>query len=158
MRVAALLVWPFMPTFLTEVTTVIGDTVYTPGPPGAIPRPRLARILAHELVHQLDQAERPLWFYVSYAFILPTGRTWRAHWERRAYTVDLLLAWDSGGEQALDRSAARIVGLFAGPAYGWMWAGRRAAEAYLQPMVAGVRDGTLATQEPYRSILTAWRG
>ena len=96
MRAASWLVWPFMPTFLTEVTTVVGDTVYTPGPPETIRRPLLARILAHELVHQLDQAEHPIWFYVSYGVVLPTGRTWRAWWERRAYGVDLMLAWEEG--------------------------------------------------------------
>jgi len=158
MRAASWLVWPFMPTFLTEVTTVVGDTVYTPGPPETIRRPLLARILAHELVHQLDQAEHPIWFYVSYGVVLPTGRTWRAWWERRAYGVDLMLAWEEGGEERLRRSLARIEGLFAGPAYGFMWAGRRSARTYLAPMADDVRAGRLQEQEPYRSILAAWRG
>jgi len=158
MRVSAVLVRPLMPTFLTQVTTVLGDTVYTPGPPESIPRDLLARILAHELVHQLDQAEHPLWFYVSYGVVLPTWRTWRAHWERRAYGVDLVIAWEGGGEGALARSLARIEGLFAGPAYGWMWGGRRAAKAYLAPMAAAVRRGELQHSEPYRSVLAAWRG
>jgi hypothetical protein len=158
MRVAAVGMRPFMPTFLTQVTTVIGDTVYTPGPPETIPRALLARILAHELVHQLDQAERPVWFYVSYGLVLPTWRTWRAHWERRAYGVDLMLAWEEGGEGALGRSLARIEGLFAGPAYGWMWGGRRAARAYLAPVAEAVRRGALQQTEPYRSVLEAWRG
>ncbi len=158
MRLAAVLVRPFMPTFMTQGTTVLGDTVYTPGPPERIPPGQLARILAHELVHQLDQAERPVWFYVSYGLVLPTWRTMRAHWERRAYGVDLMLAWEEGGESALQRSLLRIEVLFAGPAYGWMWGGDAAARAYLAPLVDAVRAGTLQQEEPYRSILRAWRG
>ncbi len=158
MRALAVLARPFMPTFLTQVTTVLGDTVYTPGPPGSIPRDLLARILAHEIVHQLDQAERPVWFYISYGVVLPTWRTWRAHWERRAYGVDLMIAWEGGGEGALARSLARIEGLFAGRAYGWMWGGQQAARAYLVPMAEAVRRGELQQIEPYRSVLAAWRG
>ena len=157
MRVAAVLVRPFMPTFMTQVTTVIGDTVFTPGPPEAIPRDRLARVLAHELVHQLDQAEWPVWFYVSYGLVLPTFRTWRAHWERRAFAVDLMLVYLTGGEDLLQRGLPRIEALFAGPAYGWMWAGADAARSYLAPVVEAVRSGALQETEPYRSILEAWQ-
>src|SRR5262249_5844475 len=66
-------------------TTVIGDTVYLTAPPDEIERDDLAATLAHELVHQLDQAEHGLGFYASYGvWPLPFGRTARAHWERRA--------------------------------------------------------------------------
>lgn len=147
------------PTFVDDFTTVIGDTVYLSGPVDAFPRDALAGILAHELVHQLDQAEHGAAFYLSYGLApLPVGRTRRAHWERRAYAVDLMLAWDRAGEAGLARALDRVAPLFAGPAYGWMWAGMDAARAYLAPVAGEVRAGTLQERPPYRDILRAWRG
>lgn len=159
MRWAARLLRPISPDFATAVTTVVGDTVYLPVPPDRFDRDQLARLLAHELVHQLDQREHGLGFYVSYLLTpVPFGRTHRARWERRAYAVDLLLAWEEGGEPALRRAAHRIVGLFCGPSYGWMWAGRGAARELLAPTVEAIRGGSLQFEWPYREILAAWRG
>ncbi len=159
MRAAGVLMRPFMPDFMDSVTTVFGDVVYLPGRPDDMPPRQLARILAHELVHQLDQGEHGLWFYVSYAlFPSPFGRTLRAHWERRAYAVDLMLAHHMGGDPRLRLVHDRLAVVFGGPAYAWMWAGRRAAWAYLAPLADDIRGGTLQLLDPYADILAAWRG
>jgi hypothetical protein len=159
MRAVAVAVRPLIPTFMEHVTTVIGDTVYLPAPPSRMDRDLLARILAHELVHQLDQAEHGLAFYATYAAVpLPVGRTLRAHWERRAYTVDLLLAHHEGGERGLAWEVERLVRLFAGPTYGFMWAGAGAARAYVEHAADEVRTGRARGRPPYRDILAAWSG
>jgi hypothetical protein len=158
MRWFGLLASPVAPDLNTRFTTVLGDTVYLPGPPERFPRDGLAATLAHELVHQLDQARWGPMFYVSYVAAGPALRTRRAHWERRAYAVDLLLAFEAGGDAALERTADRLADVFAGPSYAWMWAGRASARSYLEPVVAAVRDGSLAQQAPYDSLLAAWRG
>lgn len=137
--------------------TVLGDTVYLPDRIERFDRDVLAAILAHELVHQLDQARWGALFYLSYG-LPPAWRTWRAHWERRAYAVDLLLAWEAGGEAGLRRQLDQCVALFGGAAYGWMWGGPHAARHYLEPVVAQVRSGQLAREAPYDAILRAWRG
>lgn len=158
MRAAAVLTYPLNPAFATDYTTVIGSTVYLPQPVDRVPRDQLAATLAHELVHQLDQRASPVWFYVSYGLLpLPVGRSRRAHWELRAYTVDLMLA-HLRGESALERRVDWLAEIFSGPAYGWMWAGKAAAREFIAPAVAAVRAGTVQAQEPYRSILAAWRG
>lgn len=157
MRGIAWLMRPFNPHF-DRFTIALGHRIYLPLPPERMPREQLAAILAHELVHQLDQARWGPWFYLSYALLLPLGRTWRAKWERRAYAVDLLLARERGGEAALSRRAGQLARLFAGPAYLHMWSGEEAASRLLAPVVEEVRTGTLETREPYRSILDAWRG
>jgi hypothetical protein len=158
-RIVGLGVRPLMPGFMEHVTTVIGDTVYLPCPAEHMPRDLLAQILAHELVHQLDQREHGWWFYASYALApLPAGRTMRAHWERRAYAVDLMLAHEGGGEPALRRCAERVTRYFAGPDYGFMWAGQEAARRYLGVIEDEIRAGTLQKRTPYDEILTAWRG
>jgi hypothetical protein len=159
MRLVGQVIEPLVTGFSTEFTTVIGDTVYLPVPVASFGRDELAGTLAHELVHQLDQAEHGLWFYASYAVApVPVGRTWRAHWERRGYAVDLMLAWEDGGERGLVRAERRIRALFSGRAYGWMWAGDEAAAAYLAPVVAEVKDGSLQREFPYDRILAAWTG
>jgi hypothetical protein len=158
MRLPGELARPFLGDVNGRFTTVVGDVVYLPAPPERLDRDRLAAILAHELVHQLDQARFGLGFYLSYALVGPTLRTRRAHWERRAYAVDLLLAREAGGPAAVDRVAEQLVPLFAGPSYGFMWAGREAARRYLAPTVRAVKAGTLDTTFPYDGILAAWRG
>jgi len=156
--------WPgevfgvLVPGFNERFTTVIGDRVYLPGPVASIERDRLAAVLAHELVHQIDQRRWGPLFYLSYALLPPVGRTARAAWERRAYAVDLLLAHERHGPQGVARLHDHLADLFAGPAYAFMWVGRRAAWRYLQPTARDVLDGSLATREPYASILAAWRG
>ena len=158
MRALGRLLAPVTPRFQTHFTTVVGRTVYLPRPVQDFPRDGLAMTLAHELVHQLDQRRWGPLFYGSYAVALPVGRTARAHWERRAYAVDLVLMHHDGGEAWMTRRLERLVDLFAGPAYGWMWAGRAAARAFLEPVADQVRAGTLQEQSPYREILEAWRG
>jgi len=158
MRALAVVVRPFMPGFLTRVTTVVGDTIYTPGAPESLPPGLLARIVAHELVHQLDQARYGPLFYLSYLLVLPLGRTSRAYWERRAYAVDLLLSLVDDGPSGLEMTRRRLVVVFSGPTYGWMWAGRGAAEAFLQPVVDLALAGELQHASPYDDIVAAWLG
>ncbi len=159
MRAVAWFVRPFMPHFLTRVTTVLGDTIYTPGPPESLPPGLLARILAHELVHQIDQRAWGPLFYLSYALLpLPVWRTSRAWWERRAFAVDLMLALHEDGPSGLEMARRRLAVVFGGATYAWMWGGRHAAERFLQPVVDAVTDGELQAQSPYDDILMAWSG
>jgi hypothetical protein len=158
MRVVGRVVAPVMPDFSTQFTTVLGDTVYLPRALEDFPRDKLAATLAHELVHQLDQRRWGAMFYVSYGLLLPSLRSTRAHWERRAYVVDLMLARERGGEPEQARVLEWLVDLFSGASYGWMWAGRDAARAFLLPVETALAEGTLQREEPYASILAAWRG
>lgn len=158
MRAFGHVIRPMVPDFDTHYTTVLGRTVYLPRPAEQMHPRVLAATLCHELVHQLDQQRWGLAFYASYAWALPVGRTMRAHWERRAYAVDLLLAYERGGEPELANVASHLAELFAGPGYFYMWAGRAAARDFLDPVVEAVRDGSLAQTEPYAAILAAWHG
>jgi hypothetical protein len=153
MRTLGTVLAPLTPDFGSRFTTVLGDTVYLPRPVEALDRGHLARILAHEFVHQLDMAAYGPLFYTSYVLAMPVGRTTRAHWERRAYAVDLMLAHRAGGPAAVERAMAWIVPMFAGPAYGWMWAGTEAATRYLAPVRDEVLAGTLQQRAPYDRIL-----
>lgn len=159
MRAAGRILRPMIPDFESRYTTVIGDTVYLPQPMDSMPPDALASTLLHELIHQRDQAAWGVLFYLSYGLTpLPLGRSHRAHWERRAYAVDLMLAHHIGGEPHLRRVEARICHLFSGAGYGWMWAGEGAAEAFLAPVVEPILAGTLQRVDPYDRILRAWVG
>ena len=158
MRATAVLVYPLTPDFADGFVTVLGDVIYLPRPQEEMSRTGLAAILAHEFVHQLDMATYGPLFYASYALVLPTGRTCRAWWERRAYAVDLMLAHEEGGPVGVERALEWIVPLFSGPSYGFMWAGRAAARRYLDEVARPVLEGTLQRQQPYQRILSAWAG
>ena len=72
--------------------------------------PGTPSLLAHELVHVRQQAEHPVWFWVSYLLLLPIGwNPWRMRWEAEAYAVQVRAGWPI-------ESAARAI---AGPLYGW---------------------------------------
>jgi hypothetical protein len=159
MRGLARALTPLTPDFSTRYTTVLGNTVYLPRPIEEFDRDQLAGVLAHELVHQIDMLEHGAWFYVSYLVApLPTGRTQRAFWERRAYAVDLMLALHTDGEAGLQRTVEWLVMTFSGPAYGWMWHGEDAARRFLEPVCRDVRDGVLQGKAPYDEIYEAWTG
>ena len=150
---------PINPEFMDRYTTVLGSTIYLPCPRSAFPPDELAKTLAHEMVHQLDMQDFGLLFYLSYAVTpLPVGRTHRAWWERRGYAVDLMLAHHTGGEARLAAVESWVRGIFAGPAYGWMWSGKPAAASFLKPVTDAIRSGELQRRQPYADILTAWIG
>jgi hypothetical protein len=66
--------------------------------------------LAHELVHFRQQAEHPIWFWVSYLLLLPFGwNPWRMRWEAEAYAVQVRAG-------CTVEATARVM---AGPLYGW---------------------------------------
>jgi hypothetical protein len=76
--------------------------------------------LAHELVHVRQQAEHPVWFWVSYLLLLPVGwNPWRMRWEAEAYAEQVRAG-------CTVESAARVM---AGPLYGWCCRRRQADEA-----------------------------
>jgi hypothetical protein len=158
LRRAAPAIERIMPDFMTRFTTVVGSTVYLPRPVRELPRDMLAGILAHELVHQLDQQRWGPIFYASYGVALPTGRTMRAVWERRAYAVDLMLAHHRDGDGGVAQLERRLAKLFSDRSYGWMWAGEDAASRFLAPVVEDVLAGRLQQTEPYSEILRAWVG
>jgi len=64
--------------------------------------------IGHELVHLRQQAEHPLWFWVSYA----ASPRWRLRWEAEAYAVQARAGCPVDGEHGL---AAYL----AGKAYLW---------------------------------------
>jgi hypothetical protein len=64
--------------------------------------------IGHELVHVRQQAQSPLWFWVSYA----TSPRWRLRWEAEAYAVQARAGCPIDGDDGL---AAYL----SGPAYLW---------------------------------------
>ena len=158
MRLLARLLRPINPRFGSDFNVALGKTVYLTKPKDDWHPDSLSRLLAHELVHLIDQKHYGVFFYLSYGLLLPSVRTCRAHWELRAYAVDLLLAWETGGEAALLRTANRVTNHLTGPAYGWMWLGQRAARRLLAPTLQSIRTGELQKRDPYLDIIANWRG
>lgn len=105
--------------YTTEFVTVLGRTVWWPNQAAYERVPdRTARVLLHEWVHLSDWARQPVWFPLSYAGVLPTVWTWRAHWERRAFNVDIC-GWKRLG-LSQDWVHENLRSTFCGPEYGFM--------------------------------------
>ncbi len=97
--------------------------------------PECELTLAHELVHVRQQAEHPVWFWVSYLLLLPLGwNPWRMRWEAEAYAVQVRAG----------QSIASVASVMAGPLYGWCCR-RKEAEAavrrFASPRGAGTAGG-----------------
>lgn len=78
-------------------------------------------LVPHELVHVRQQAEHPIWFWVSYLLLLPLGwNPWRTRWEAEAYAVDV-----DYGRLSVSQAAASLSGAL----YLWPCTYARAYEA-----------------------------
>jgi hypothetical protein len=120
------MVSPFNRRYMTGYTTVMFGAVYFPSRawrrdvgPGSI-----YRTLRHEAVHLRDARRFPLFFQLSYLFLLPAGLTFRALWEWRAYAESLRVEAELTGtitDEMLDFLEARFVG----PDYLFMFPFRR---------------------------------
>ena len=113
--------------------TTIGSTIYVgPGWNERSDNDRY-RVLRHELIHIRQFHNWPFgrrlswlnhaFFSFAYLFILPFLWTFRAKFEREAYTQTLLVQFELGGtitDPEIDRNTERMVRTFSGPAYLWM--------------------------------------
>ena len=91
--------------------TIVGDTIYVPD--------HLEEIsdstLLHEFVHREDALANGWWFYISYVCF----RKWRAHWEYRGYTQNMLHRYKKTGKIDLD-TIDWIADQFTSYKYLWM--------------------------------------
>lgn len=68
MKLLGFFATPFNPDFMTRYTTTLGSTVYFPSKSYYESQPKSGfTVLAHEMVHMLDNKRHPLWFRLSYA-------------------------------------------------------------------------------------------
>ena len=79
-------------------------------------------VIDHELVHVRQQVSNPIWFWVSYLFLLPFGwNKWRMRWEAEAYAVQARAGCPVDGDNGL-------AALLSGVSYGWCCRRGRAAD------------------------------
>ena len=121
-RLIGWLVRPFNPTYMTHYTTVMGGKIWLPNREFLEQHSNewLFELLCHEAVHLRDMAQYPGFFQVSYVALLPTGLTFRALWEWRAYKVSLAAQYAVYGvipSGYIEHIATR----FTGPTYLFMW-------------------------------------
>lgn len=109
---------PFIPSFMTEVTTTIGYSVYMPM--SYIGTRDGYATLRHEAVHIADYHKYSLLFSLSYLFLLPTILTFRAFWEWRAYVETMRVELELTGaisQELIDW----IASIFCNGMYIWMF-------------------------------------
>lgn len=67
-------------------------------------------VIHHEAIHARQQHEHPLWFWLSYLFLLPVlWNPYRARWEAEAYAV----------QAKAGVPVESLAAYLAGPSYGW---------------------------------------
>jgi hypothetical protein len=105
------------PTFLTNITTVIGTTVYMPK--WLMSTDSGYVVLRHEAVHMRDTKKWSILMGITY-FIPPVGPSMKAIWEFRGY-METLRVWHELGWYTNGQEIDWLVSQFTGPAYLWMW-------------------------------------
>lgn len=105
------------PRFMTNMTTVLGTTVYMPQ--YLIGTDDGYVILRHEAIHMRDFKKWWMLMPITY-FIPPAGPSMKAIWEFRGYK-ETLRVWHELGWRTDDAMIDWLVSQFTGPAYLWMW-------------------------------------
>lgn len=144
------LLWPINRTYMTQYTTVMFGKVYFPS------REQMANwgpsqvysTLRHEFVHLMDAKRFPLWFELSYLFLLPIGLTFRAYWEWRGYTQTLLVEYEQTGSIS-PNTKTYILNRFVGADYGWMFPFRKPLERWMEHTCQHIQDGIITGPYPY---------
>ena len=147
----------FNPSFMTSITTTIGDTIYFPSHKWLEESyGRAWRVLCHELVHVVDYRKQgkagwlfggmytmpqglaalallglPLqswWFLLFLLLLAPLPAPWRKAAEMRGYAMSMAVRyWTFGGGIPQDLKE-HITLNFVGPKYYFMWPFRGAVE------------------------------
>jgi hypothetical protein len=119
-------------SFMTNYTTVIGNTIYTPDSWDT--RTDSSRIITirHELVH-FRQAKKYFFFKFLYLFVFfPIGLAYyRAKFEKEAYEEGMrAIAHLYGAEGLRNADRERVVRRFVSADYFWMWPYRKSVEKW----------------------------
>jgi len=136
-----------MKQFMTNFTTTIGDTVYTPTDWETFSPRSQTIILRHERVH-MRQARKytRFWFSFLYLFVFfPIGLAWyRAKFEMEAYTESLRAYREYGIDITQPDIKANILKHFTTAEYLWMFPFKGYLERWFDRTVQEV----LATTKP----------
>ena len=138
----------FNPAFMTTYLTTLGNTIYVPSEAYQNdPREDFKSVFIHECTHLYDCKRIGFPYDVGYAFpqwlsiiavlatiffswklavvlgllfLLPLPAPWRAHFERRAYLVQMY-AWFKINGHDPSFLAIPLANLFRNSSYYWMW-------------------------------------
>ncbi len=104
--------------YATQYVTCVGDTIYVPvqSYESYVNTPeKHEATLRHEAVHRRDYLSQPIFYSLSYIF----SKKWRAYWERRAYTQNMIVEFEKTGDIST-KTVSWIIKTFEGPDYLWM--------------------------------------
>ena len=120
--------------YLTHFVTVFGNTVWWPTEAQFRRDPRhAAAVLLHERVHLSDRRRLGVLFDASYVAAGPAVWTMRAHWERRAYAVDIVRLTRLG--RPVEWTCEWLRPLFSSVEYGFMWPFPEQIDAWVHRVV-----------------------
>lgn len=129
-----------------DFVTTLGQRVYVPSDWDGRSEGDRVSTLRHERVHlrQFRRYGMPLMAIGYLLFPLPIGLAYfRMRIERAAYEESIRAAFELRGRAYVESEAFRehLVGLFCGPAYGWMWPFPRAIRRWHARVLASLPRG-----------------
>lgn len=137
----------FVPGFAGMTTTIRHTVVFDGAKPDKSAlewletTPSYTTTLKHEFVHMRDADQSPIWFFLSYLFVLPVLWTWRAKWEMRGYSQNLVQHYRRHG--CIDEAKVqRTIDIFCGSHYLWM-ATRKLADRMVREVVRDIESNQI---------------
>jgi hypothetical protein len=130
-----------MSSFMTDFTTTLGNTIYTPSTWAARPDLLKVRTLRHELVHMRQKRRySSVLFGLLYLFVpLPIGLAYfRMRFEKEAYEETMRAVYEDHGAETLKdkRYRSALLDYFTTAQYFWMWPFRKGLEKWYDSVVA----------------------
>jgi hypothetical protein len=120
-----------MKSFMTDFTTTIGYTVYTPLEWDSWSERSRVAVLRHERVHMRLKDRDGFWFSVKY-LLLPFPVLWayyRMKYEMEAYEESMRVLWEYRGAEGFTAEyKAFTMSVFTGASYFWTWPWKKRIE------------------------------
>jgi hypothetical protein len=132
-------------TFMSDFTTTIGYTVYTPSNWENKPESSKVEVIRHEAVHMSQIRKYSFFgFYFLYLFIpLPILFAWyRFKFEREAYAESIKCLIEYHGNSILtDKFRLFFVDHFVNSSYFWAWILRKQVEEWYDTTIKNLNNG-----------------
>ena len=129
-------------TFMGQMTTTIGYTIYTPSEWDLWSDAVKTSILRHERVHMKQRKDKgSFWFSLSYLLLpLPLFCAYfRMKYEMEAYEESMRARYETAGKKAFNPVyRIEMIERFTGASYFWTWLGRGRIEEWYDATVTKI--------------------
>ena len=131
-----------MGTFMSQFTTTIGTTIYTPTNWNSYQETQKVGVICHERIHMRQEQRMGFWYKPYYLlWFFPIGFAYgRMKLEREAYAESIRFRASAYGVESVmgSKYRERMIGHFTSAEYIWMWPFRKGHEEWFDDIVRGL--------------------